>query len=468
MPTLREEIYTSPDDDAPRLVYADQLIDAGDPRGTFIAQQCALAKLDELDERYPVMLASTHRLAAAHARVWLAPYLDTADVAEHAGRISIDRFANARFVRGFLQRIAMRPETIATAWPVLRAHEPIEGVELVVGDGVDRSCEALVEPRAFRVLAVRPDAWFTADSIGRVLAWGMPDLRELDLSGCDVSVNGARILANLPTDLGVHFEGYVAPPPFAPGQLRVLVLENAQIGDEGARILFAADHLAALETLDLTRCRIAEVETLAALRDAPAMRSVRRFSLAGNNALGEHVGVLADWGAFGALTSLALPQSTTVDAFARLFREPSTSLRALALASAKELARAPGLFDAAVAFTRLDLGTTSLGDDGFRALVAAPSTRHLLHLRVNGCSLSDRALDALVASPLDRLVTLDLSSNKLTDAGLRTLAAWPGLAHVTHLRLGNNRKLTAAGIRTLRESPHFQPVELDLGKLADS
>jgi len=168
------------------------------------------------------------------------------------------------------------------------------------------------------------------------------------------------------------------------------------------------------------------------------------------------------------LTSLALPQSTTVDAFARLFREPSTSLRALALASAKELARAPGLFDAAVAFTRLDLGTTSLGDDGFRALVAAPSTRHLLHLRVNGCSLSDRALDALVASPLDRLVTLDLSSNKLTDAGLRTLAAWPGLAHVTHLRLGNNRKLTAAGIRTLRESPHFQPVELDLGKLADS
>ena len=64
-----------------------------------------------------------------------------------------------------------------------------------------------------------------------------------------------------------------------------------------------------------------------------------------------------------------------------------------------------------------------------------------------------------------RLVTLDLSSNELTDAGLTTLARWPGLEHVTHLRLGNNRKVTAAGHRALMESQTFTPAVLDLGKV---
>ena len=41
---LLAEIYAAPDDDAPRLVYADWLQERGDPRGEFIALQLERAR----------------------------------------------------------------------------------------------------------------------------------------------------------------------------------------------------------------------------------------------------------------------------------------------------------------------------------------------------------------------------------------------------------------------------------------
>ncbi|WP_166821634.1 TIGR02996 domain-containing protein [Thalassoroseus pseudoceratinae] len=48
-------IVEDPDNDLPRLVYADWLDEQGDPRGEFIRVQCELAKLDEFDpDRIPL------------------------------------------------------------------------------------------------------------------------------------------------------------------------------------------------------------------------------------------------------------------------------------------------------------------------------------------------------------------------------------------------------------------------------
>ncbi len=92
----------------------------------------------------------------------------------------------------------------------------------------------------------------------------------------------------------------------------------------------------------------------------------------------------------------------------------------------------------------------------------------LLELHANGCSLSDAAVGVLVKSKLDRLVTLDLSSNKLTDEGFEQLAGWQGLEHITHLRVGNNRKVTAKGYQALMAAEQFVPVVLDIGKSSDA
>jgi hypothetical protein len=449
------------------MVYADALIEAGDPRGTFISQQCMLEDLDPLDQRYAPMLASTHRLIATHGSAWIGGYDKRVEI-DMVGRNPAGPFASAVFAGGFLRRVAMDPSDIAKEWPKLRALGPIEGIELSVGEYLEPHYRSLTEPREFRVLKVTPGGWFTSHSAGNVLAWGMPHLHSLDLSGCDLGEDGARILANLDTDLSTTFEGYVDPPKFEPDQLRELVLDTTNIGDAGACMLFSAAHLSALTTLDLTRCRLTQVSTLEALRDAPAMRALVELSLAGNNDLGPHLGVLAGWAVLPKLGRLKLPQSTTPKALRALFPQPSAALRTLELASAKELAAAPGLADIAEALTDLDIGTTSLGDERFSELLGTPSVRRLLHLHANGCSLSDEAVDMLVASPLERLVSLDLSSNKLTDAGLETLARWEGLQHVTHLRLGNNRKVTVAGIGALAGAGRFSPAMLDVGKLADA
>ncbi|MEO8705598.1 MAG: TIGR02996 domain-containing protein [Kofleriaceae bacterium] len=464
---LLVEILAAPDDPGPRMVYADALIEAGDPRGMFIAQQAELDALDVLDDRYAAILASTRRLIGAHGKAWIGEYAKrTKLVAGPHGAYDVDRLLNARFEDGFLRRIAMRPDDIEREWPTLRAREPIRGIELLVDEHIRPEHRAMPQARDFEVLKVTPSSWFTAASVGNVLAWGMPRLRTLDLSGCDLGA-APELLANGETDLGRTFDDFVTPPPFPHGQLRELVLENTQLRDAGALAIFGAAHLENLTTLDLTRCRIADPETLDALRAAPAMQRLVRLALGGNNLLGEHLGRLAGWEVVARLEALFLPQSTTPGALATLFPRPSPTLRTLELASAKELGPAPGLVDVAEALVHLDIGTTAMGDERFAAVVVAPAMRRLLSLAANGCSLSDAAIDELVSSPLERLVTLDLSSNKLTDAGLRTLAGWSGLEHVTHLRIGNNRKVTSAGLASLLDAAHLHPAALDIGKQSD-
>ena len=65
---LLAQICAEPANQEVPVVYADKLIERGDPRGTFIAQQCELAKLDVLDARYPALLASTRRLGSGARR----------------------------------------------------------------------------------------------------------------------------------------------------------------------------------------------------------------------------------------------------------------------------------------------------------------------------------------------------------------------------------------------------------------
>ena len=48
-PELVAHIVAAPDEDGPRLVYADWLSDRGDPRGELIVVQCALAIADRDD-----------------------------------------------------------------------------------------------------------------------------------------------------------------------------------------------------------------------------------------------------------------------------------------------------------------------------------------------------------------------------------------------------------------------------------
>src|ERR1043165_3448158 len=60
-------VYAAPDDDGPRLVYADALLERGDPRGELIALQIARARgpvSDDARAREAELLTDHARLAA--------------------------------------------------------------------------------------------------------------------------------------------------------------------------------------------------------------------------------------------------------------------------------------------------------------------------------------------------------------------------------------------------------------------
>src|SRR4051794_20166340 len=88
------DIIECPDDDAPRLVYADWLDDNGDAdRAELIRAQCESARLPECDRRRLLLEARAAELLAAHGRAWLGPL---------AGLVS-----RPVFRRGFLDQAAL-------------------------------------------------------------------------------------------------------------------------------------------------------------------------------------------------------------------------------------------------------------------------------------------------------------------------------------------------------------------------
>lgn len=66
-----DEIVANPDDDVPRLIYADWLEEQGNPRGEFIRVQCELATLKKTQVRYRELRAREQELWASHGLEWV-------------------------------------------------------------------------------------------------------------------------------------------------------------------------------------------------------------------------------------------------------------------------------------------------------------------------------------------------------------------------------------------------------------
>src|ERR1700719_4532281 len=68
-------ILEAPDDDLPRLVYADWLDEHGDPaRAEFVRVQCELARPGADDGRRTEVLGRERELLKAHAHAWTAEW----------------------------------------------------------------------------------------------------------------------------------------------------------------------------------------------------------------------------------------------------------------------------------------------------------------------------------------------------------------------------------------------------------
>lgn len=113
-------IHDAPDDDAPRRVYADWLLERGDPRGELIQLQCELATMSPKDPRRDNIVAREQALLKKHNARW-GPFHDRrfawaftrgfVSGFGHQGVFHHEGKSNATWVRFFLDGTALFIQT---------------------------------------------------------------------------------------------------------------------------------------------------------------------------------------------------------------------------------------------------------------------------------------------------------------------------------------------------------------------
>jgi uncharacterized protein (TIGR02996 family) len=103
----------------------------------------------------------------------------------------------------------------------------------------------------------------------------------------------------------------------------------------------------------------------------------------------------------------------------------------------------------------LDLGSTEFTPQSLEALVKCPVVRGLWYLSLCGTQLEDDHIERFTQhAAFDRLAYLDLSINEIKARGAKALANWPGAARLQSLDLWND-PIGAAGAKLLAASPNL-------------
>jgi len=112
-----QAVINRPDDDLPRLVYADWLDERGDPRGEFIRVQVDLSR-GAVEERHGATLGERERdLLFRHRSAWL-------------GRLSGNWRGDAVFDRGFVVHVTVSAREFLRGVDLWLRYEPIRKVAL--------------------------------------------------------------------------------------------------------------------------------------------------------------------------------------------------------------------------------------------------------------------------------------------------------------------------------------------------
>lgn len=412
-----QAIIESPDDDAPRLVFADWLEERGDPRGEFIRVQCEQARMSEDDGQWPIRVRREEELLNLHGPAWL-------------GGVS-GLVTDCRFARGFVESATMGARQFLTHADKLFRLAPIRHLRLTrlgsskVSARDIANCPVLGRLRRLDIVGLLGDAPIQTLLRSPFLV----DLRELDLSGTelgracletmrasslrslellDLSDNsnwcqGLDILAgdDLPFTLrtlhlvraNVDTRG-VETLAQGPGltQMNDLNLKENRIRVAGAQAIARSRVLTQLTTLNLRGCVIG-VGGTQALAASSNVRKLRGLDLQGNN--------LGNNGLRAILTSPYLTDLTELHLGSNQLTTPGI----------EDLAAWPGLARLRV----LNLyNNPAIGEAGVRALAGSPHVRNLRELDLAHCNLDVEAAEVLIASPyLDRLRYLLVGGNRL-------------------------------------------------------
>lgn len=419
-----QDILAHPDDDAPRLIYADWLEEHDDPRGEFIRAQCALAQLGDDDPRRWPLEQRERELLQEHESEWLPLW-------------SLD--GPWTFRRGFVEEITLTPEEFLNSADRLFEQAPIQHMHLRQRERSVDTAEGDPDSPTARVARSPLLAHLTGLSLSRPLSRhnlqafaDSPHLRELT----ELKLSGVHLDEEVLLEWGES--------PHLP-RLRRLDLSESHLSSRVIRAMAETPRLADLTSLNLALTGL-PLEDLRILARSSSLTNLTELNLSGNGA-NRHglthvaVSVLGEGRLLRQLETLRLDANALGDPGALAMRDWPTLPR----------------------LKRLTLRHNHIHAAGIRALAEAPALSELLSLDLFGNISCDAGSVALaLSSRCTKLRALNLRFNGVGDEGVRALAESTALTDLTWLNLTANR-ITSKGAQALIDSPSLSHlVRLDM------
>lgn len=484
---LLRAIRERPDEDTPRLMYADFLEEEGySPLAEFIRAQVQLARLSEHDPRRAPLEDREHELLGEHECAWLG--IDRADANE---------LHEWEFDRGFVNEVAASPVFMSGPGGDLCAAHPVRRWRVTSGRNnfPQDLKEAGQRGWCSRLEALDLSGWYSGlgELSGFLKRSHFGRLRELDLLGLTPLEPLAEILEDAPfrprlkglrCGGGMFGEGgRLAVPEITRAlgrdcRLQELSAPFTYLTAADLRDLLDADCCSELTALSVrdneiapdgwdafrhARCRLRELDishtplgaiSLDRLLVCASLSQLRRLHLNGCGSATSNLRALAA-SEFWTQAEVLRMQHGTI---------PEMSLDPLFKANGSPALRV------------FDVGGNFLRDEGVARLCAAPWAGSLAYLDLSQNYLTDQALRTMAKSGRFtglRSLHLDFNSvyhqegaepdESITDAGLRALAGCPDLANLRALSLSGTR-ITAAGVEAVLNAPHWRLTGLILAQ----
>jgi uncharacterized protein (TIGR02996 family) len=413
---LLAEILANPDEDAPRLIYADWLEEHGDAdQATFIRLQVRRAQIDDSLQLVPgyvechALDRQADELLSRHKESWTSTLPRSL------------RRGQAEFRRGFVEALELPVNQLFKVSARTWARHPIR--ELAPEEVSGKLGQLLAMPQLACIRKLRLPSGLSEEDLAALAATdNLSQLRNLKVSGSEGNPV-VEALARCPSLRGLTRvfldHSHLDAEPLARftasanvTNLTDLRLDALRRGAAGrTRVLARSPGLAGLTRLFLNW---SDEEGIAALSDSPHLAGLRWLKLPCNDLSPEGVAALAATRHLTRLQILELEYNPFGVA----------GVRALAGGTWKELAR-------------LDLGSCELGDEGAVALAECRSLRGLRSLSVDSNKITAGGVRALVRSPhLRNLVWLSLYANKIGDEGALALCESQTLGKLGQVELG--------------------------------
>jgi uncharacterized protein (TIGR02996 family) len=492
---LLAEILADPASEAARLVYADHLIERGDPRGELVHVQCKFEKIEWDDPQRRSIDERIADLLAAHETAWTRN-VRVLGFDDHLQQVSLRR--------GFVEKVSIDAKDAAGLVPALRAITPLRELHVTAKDDrhIDEvgrvACE--LEGLSFRTTD-RGAAHAIASRLPRWPHRGR--LEMLHVAGSDAAkaigaTPGLRGLKRLRvTGIGAFGMAALAVAPHME-TVTTLEIPQSDLATEGLETFAKSAHFSGLRRLQLEHAKIGAValEQFARSRIAGTLQQLRvhhnKLTERGARVLAEHFGELelldveatelrAD-GAHALLSSKKLPKLLSLDVSRNgLGDDLARAVDAMELPRLRHLACIENWLGAAAvaAFAKssrfgelrsIDVSGNAIGDAGVIALAETQHLPALDVLRIKSTGVGARGLGVLGKSELGaRLRSIDLARNEVDDHGLEALLEG-NLAALEALDLAGSA-LTIRGVKALIASPiaarvkHLTLTGLDVGAL---